>query len=233
MDRPVPPARKRLPAFDGAIFILLGLKLILLAFFILLATLSRFEEQRSRAVMESVTTAFRGHVTAVETRPVPDAGLGQLEGAPSLSDRIETLFKQSIPLVEVEASADGRVLRLEAPSTSLFAPGSEQFAPGRGALLLRLASALREGEGARRFQDLRFLHATPEGRSVGSGDPPVLRAGKVVRRLSELGLGEASLSAGLWPVVPDGSHEGRIAFEIRLDPEAAAAESGAGDGGAR
>lgn len=228
MDRAGKLPSPRQSASDGAIFILLGLKLILLAFFILLATLSRFEEERSRAVMESVTTAFRGHVTALETMPRPDAGLGQLDGAPSLVEQVETLFKQSLPLVEMETSADGAVLRLEALANSLFSPASADLKPGRDTLMRRLAGALSKDEGPQRFREMRFLHSLGEGQALERDDLPVLRGGVVVRRLTQLGLESGTLSTGLWPVQPGDADVERIAFEIRLRMPMDAASPAAG-----
>lgn len=199
--------------------LMLSLKLILLAFFILLTTMSNFEEQRSRMVLESVATTFQGKIAAIRALPNPDAGLDQLAGA-SLADRIESLFKQTLPAVSVDKSADGTVLRIELPARNVFKAGSASLAPGRGVLLRRLAATLGEEESSRKFFELQFLHWTPAGAQAGRNNTAVLRTGRLARYMGELGVPPRKLSVGLWPVSPSGPKAGLMSIEIHLYDQA-------------
>jgi hypothetical protein len=202
---------------DANIVAMLSLKLLLLAFFILLATISQFEEKRSRAVMESVASVFEGEVRAVVGRPQPDAGLGQQNKQANLAKRIENLFEQTLPVVEVSKAQRGAVLRLEAPASSLFAAGRSDLRPQRGVLLRRLAAALTDPEdGPGRYQ-IQMLHAVRADAGVDAAPLPVNRTGTVARRLVELGVARTRVSTGLWPTAGD---PGRIAFEIVLPEDA-------------
>ncbi len=203
-------------AADGTTVLMLSLKLILLAFFILLTTMSNFEERRSREVLESVALTFQGRVAALRTLPNPDAGLGALDGANSLATRLESLFKRTLPAVKVEKAADGTVLRIELPARSLFRRERAELALGRGPLLRRLADALTGEAGRARFYELQFLHARPRGAATPRDDLGVLRAGLFARHMAELGLAESDISVGLWPVAADGSKAGMVAIVIRL-----------------
>lgn len=208
---------------NGNIVAMLSLKLLLLAFFILLSTMSSFEEERSRAVLDSVATTFEGQVAALRSLDNPAAGLDELDGAPSLVDRLEALFRQSLPAVEVDESADGRVLRLEAPATSLFRAGAPRLAPGRDIFLERFARILGEDEVSERGYELHFLHSRPEVRGEGASDLAIARGGVVARWLDERGVARERLSVGLWPDAAEGDADGRIAFEVHLDVAAATA----------
>ncbi len=202
---------------DGNIVALLSLKLLLLAFFILLSTISSFEEERTRAVMESVTTTFAGETPTPEFHQPTDAALGMLESAtPALADQIESLFKATLPAVEMEQSSDGKVLRLEAPASSLFVVNSINLAPGRGVLIQRLANALTREDSTLEHFDLQFLHTVPERAGLASDSLPVLRTGIVVRSLEEQGLASADVATGLHPVGADEDGSERIIFEIRV-----------------
>jgi len=202
---------------DTNIVALLSLKLLLLAFFILLATMSRYEEERSRAVLDSVATTFNGRVTAAINSGNPDAALGLKDRQANLQRRIEALFKQTLPLVEVESSADGRMLRVEAAASTLFRDGEASLIPQRGVLLRRLAQALIDPATAPEAFQLEVMHATAPDADAGAARLAVDRTGTLVRHLSGLGLPRTELAAGLWPSA--GETE-RLAFEIRLPMQA-------------
>jgi len=216
---------------NANIVAMLSLKLLLLAFFILLTTISKFEEERSRAVMYSVAVAFAGAVPATEGRAVPDAGIGALEKQASLSEQIRALFRQTLPMVEVETAADGRVLRLEVRARDLFAMGQAELRPQRGLLLRRLANALTDPRRGPGLYTVEVLHAVPPGDGAAATRLPAARSGTVVRSLTALGVPRGRLSTGLWPTRGD---PGRIAFEITLPMEALPpnplADSAEGDG---
>jgi hypothetical protein len=220
-------AHRRETRSAGTIMLLLSLKLILLAFFILLTTMSTFEADRSRQVLESVAAKFVGKVPATEGLDTPDAALDALEGAESLVLQLKTLFRQTVPVVEVTESADGRLLRLEMPATSLFDPRSTAFATGRTAFLTRVADVLTGTDGGRRFRELRFAHAYPAAATVGEDALAVLRGGAFVRQLDRQGIAADKLSVGLWPVGADSPALGKIAIAIRLDPTPRPAERAA------
>ena len=221
-------------ASNANIVALLSLKVLLLAFFILLSTMSQFEEERSRAVMYSVAVTFAGAVPAREGRNVPDAGIGALDKQASLSERIKALFRQTLPLVEVETAAAGRVLRLEVPAADLFAAGQRELRPQRGILLRRLADALSDPRRGPGLYTVEVLHAVAPEDAVSATRLPAARGGTLVRSLAAQGVPADRLSTGLWPTRGD---PGRIAFEITLPtqglpPNPLAPAAGAGTGGA-
>lgn len=218
---------------SGNVMLMLSLKLILLAFFILITTMTEFDKERSREVLESVAVTFVGEVPAVVGRQNPDAGTGPLQGAKALKTQMKSLFKQTIPAVQVEESADGKVLRLEMKARDLFQRGSTALAPGRRALLRRMVESLTSGPGSKQFYEFQFLHAYPEIAAIGENSLAVLRGGALVRRLTGQGIEADKVSAGLWPVSADGPDMGKISLAVHLysKEQQRGAVSG-GDGGA-
>lgn len=216
----LPLTRKQKGNVDPTLILMLSLYLLLLAFFILLTTMSQFEQERTRKVLESVNVTFEGRVVATQSLPNPDAGTGALDGERSLTDQIESLFKQTIPAIEVDESADGTVLRIEMDARSLFRRGSTAFAPGRSALFRRLAEALTGPEGQARFFELAFEHAVPLGAGVGRDSLSVLRGGTVARHLGRLGVPAEKVSTAIWPVEARGGKAGKVALAVHLFPEA-------------
>ena len=216
MDFEDPFGQDRKESSSGNVILMLSLKLILLAFFILLTTMAEFEKERTHKVLESVAVTFVGEVPAVVAGPNPQAGTGPLQGAKALKTQLKSLFKQTIPAVEVNESADGKVLRLEMDAQSLFQRGSTALAPGRTAFLRRLAEALTKGPGSKTFYEFQFLHAYPDVAAIGQNSLAVLRGGALVRRLSAQGIAVDKVSAGLWPVSADGPDMGKISLAIHL-----------------
>lgn len=205
--------RRQRESSGGSLILMLSLYLLLLAFFIMMTTMANYEEGRREAVVESVVSTFRGEVAALKSLKRPQSGSGAQDGGASLSEQIENLFKQSLPAVDVQQSARGTVLRLEAPANSLFSQGRAEFAPGRGRLLNRLVELLKSEKGVDRFYELRFLHDLARGQRMDEDAVEVLRGGFVARRLDSLGLAPESVSTGVMPASGDG---GRIAFEVHM-----------------
>jgi hypothetical protein len=199
---------------DANIVAMLSLKLLLLAFFILLSTISQLEERRTRAVMESVSSTFRGQIPALSSAPRTDSGVAMQQHQARLSQRIEQLFRQTLPLVETARSADGKVLRLSVPADRLFRPGEAALLAQRGTLLRRLARELT-GPAFQAPYAVEVFHGAPRDADAGALRLQVDRAGALVRQLARYDVPRARLAAGL---APDAA-ETAVVFAIRL-PEA-------------
>lgn len=190
---------------DPNIVALLGLKLLLLGFFILLNALSHFEDDRARRVLQSVDKAFNGRVEAPESAADYSAALGPLNGTEAMMDSVGSLFSSLIPAVEQEVSAAGARLRLELPVTSLFRLDSAALQSGRGVLMKRFAEALTRNGRGRLNYEVELLHgiardATPD--LVGADALEVRRAAALVLALAKRGVPSDKLSVGVIPGRP-------------------------------
>jgi hypothetical protein len=192
---------------------LLSLQLLLLAFFVLLTAMSRFDGDRTRSVIDGVQAAFAGpSADPAGRRP---AGLapwgaagwpGEAAALRAFREEVGRLVRAAIPLTRVETGArdDAEAMRIALPVEAFFRPGEARLNPARQAFLERLVAALDRRPSGYRYE----LEAR-----LPDGDPQlaVARADALVRALAAAGA--AGLSAG----VGGGVDADRILFAIRLE----------------
>lgn len=210
---------------DPNVVTLLSLKLLLLAFFILLTSLSEYQDDRTRQVLESVSEAFNGQVQADRSYNLSSSALANLEEMEVLFGEVGDLFQSSLPAVKVESSADGTLVSFELREATLFAPGSTELRPGRWLLLRRLSEALgSRGRGGLPYE-LAVLHGVqqPAGRKQAALNLATRRLGTLGQVLTARGLPDARLSVGLLTGTP-----GVVRFMLQMDPAAIAEAAGGG-----
>ena len=203
---------------DANIISLLSLNLLLLGFFILLTSLSSYEDDRKRLVLESVDEAFNGRVHAARSYNDTSSGLGNLDQMEVLMGEVGELFSSALPVVRVERAADAPVVSFALPAETLFAPGSTDLRPGRWLLLRRLVEALADGRHSALAYELTVFHGVAAGAMPESapGRPDALeprRLGALARSLVARGLPAENLSVGLRP-----GAAGSVRFVLRVGP---------------
>lgn len=206
---------------NSHIVALLSLKILLLAFFILLNALASFEEERSAAVTESVRAAFRGLLPASDNLSVNPSGVAVFEGGEDVADVLKQLFGADLPLVELPESSAARVVQIDLPVGDLFAENGNELQP-EGAETLRLVAGVLTDPrfaGQQLQVDVLYGLAGPSSGLAGN-HTALLRAALLVRALEREGVAPARLSAGL---LPDFSERVRLHFTI-VAPEPAAGE---------
>ncbi|MGF1631446.1 MAG: flagellar motor protein MotB [Kiloniellaceae bacterium] len=206
---------------NSNIIALLSLKILLLAFFILLNALSSFEEERRTAVVESVRQAFQGLLPAERNVRADPAASDIFEGSESIIDSLNQLFGDNLPLVERQDSSAARTLQVDLPLSELFADQGDDLQPEGAETLRLIAGVLTDPRFARQNYRVDVLYGL-EGRSSGieGNRTALLRAGALVRDLEQQGLPSARLSAGLLPGFPG---QVRFHFTIEAEPPAPAA----------
>ncbi len=210
---------------DPNIVALLSLQLLLLAFFILLNALSKFEDEKTRRVLESVNDTFNGQVQAVRNASSYSGAIGSLDDGRSLVAELKRLFTTTLPATRVEQSSNANLFRLVLPATKLFEAGSAELRSGRLGLLNRISVLLKKRQALGQGFRLRWLHGveTTRDRRLAAPAPSLLeirRVGYVVDELLARGVEPARLAIG---VEPTGA--GRLVLEIRL-PDGPPAEAG-------
>jgi len=200
---------------NSHIVALLSLKILLLAFFILLMALAIFEDQRRAAVIDSVREAFHGILPAQSNFNAGPGALDVFEGAESVVEALKTLFGDDLPIVERSESPNSLTLQVDFPTSDLFAGDGQELAP-EGAETLRIVGALLEdprfasaGYRVDVLYGLRGNSSGIEGHRAALG-----RAGALVRELARQGLQPARLSTGL---MPSFAERVRFYFPIELD----------------
>ncbi len=216
MTAAVPTGRDR----EGSsnIVLLLSLMLILLAFFILLNSLSKFETGRARAVIESVNRAFNGKIESEDRSPAYSVLLGALPEVEAKLREVASLFEAIVPSTRVKRIRRAKAVRVELPAASLFQPAEVRLRPRSEFLIQRFARLLARDPRGGPSYDLEVLlgvgappaggarPVTPDPRSL-----EVRRAALLAQRLIEEGLTPPALSIGLLPRQP-----GTVRFVVRV-----------------
>ncbi len=189
---------------DANIVALLSLKLMLLAFFLLLVSLSTLQERKVMLVIESVNDVFDGKIKATRSFPVFESALEELEGAKDPRQEIARLFEQYLPASQVEPLDQGDKLRIALDLELFFAEGESVFRVGPGLLVDRLATLLRrsaalDGTRVMAQQGLPASNRRDDGDLALAADRLAVLAHAFVKR----GLPLDRVSAGFSDVPPD------------------------------
>ncbi len=185
---------------NSHIMALLSLKVLLLAFFILLNALATFEDERSTAVLDSVREAFRGVVPAQENYAEEVAAIGIHDGPEDVVEALGRLFDNTLPITQRTDAANSRILQIDFSVEDFFlAQGS--LVAGEGLDTLRaIAAVLSDQRFATEDYRVDLLYGLSgaetglEGRAI-----PLRRAGALVRTLERERIPSDRLSAGLMP----------------------------------
>ena len=205
---------------------LLSLKVLLLAFFILLNALANFETERSTAVLDSVRNVFRGVVPAQQSVSIDTAALGILGNPENVVEALGRLFDDTLPVVQRDVAGEGRVFQVDLPADSLFAEGSATVG-GEGLDTMRaIAVVLTDERFAGQDYEVDVLYGlTGAGSGVQGQALAVRRAGALVRVLEREALPSARLSGGLLP-----SFGGQVRIHFTFpEPEEADADGAAAE----
>jgi flagellar motor protein MotB len=213
------PARPK-PSADPSLSIFLGLYLLVLAFFILLVSLSTIEEVKARAVMESLTAAF-GNAKPSGT----SAGPGEGDPALLLERRLSAAFASVVHIAEIKIVKPGRLLRAELPVAQVFAEEEAALRPALQPLLDRVVAAMSGVPGRASVAVEVALAGAVEARE-GQEKLAGVRADALARELLARGAPASRLSIALAPRAAD-----RVWLTFTIDGRKQPTR-GAGGGGA-
>lgn len=186
----VAPARQRRGG-DPSLSVFLGLYLLVLAFFILLVSLSTIEERKARAVMESLTATFG------DARPSgTSVGPGEGDLALLLERRLAAAFASLVHIARVETVKPGRLVRAELPLAEVFVDEAAALRPALHPLLDRIVAALSSAPAGTAVAVEVALAAAAE---TGQERLAPARAGGFARELLARGAPPQRLSIALAP----------------------------------
>jgi flagellar motor protein MotB len=202
----------------GALNLFLSVYVLVFAFFLLLYSISNFEAEKSRAVMDSVTSAFSGLLPPA-TDPTRFASReGEALGGQRFQDRVKGVFAAAIPAARVEIIQPGRDMRVQLRAHDLFEAASAAVREAHGPLLRRLAEALADRPAGLRF-DVEFVLDVPAAREAALPVAETLemaRAGAFAREMTALGAPADSVAVGL---KPGPAEEATLWFHVRPEGE--------------
>jgi hypothetical protein len=185
----------------GIVFVFLSLFVLVLAFFIVLVSISTVEATKSKAVMQSLTSTFTTIVPAGAEPSDFTAKEGEILGGSAFQEKITGLFATAFQVAKVEIVKPGRLMQVEMPAGALFADREARVRPTAKPFLDRVVAALGARPPGLSFE-MEFV--------IGAGRPPdrmlpvgqsleMARAGSFAREMLMLGAPPANLSIGLKP----------------------------------
>ena len=205
MDAPIGPSEK---GADHTIALFLGLYLVVLAFFILLVTISTLEETKSKKVMDSLSSAFTSIVPPSADLRTFKAKDGDVLAGQEFQQQITGIFSTELAIDQVETVQPGRQMRLMLAADSLFFQGEDRIRESMYPLLDRTVAALSNRPAGLRY-DMEFVIGTPtsaDGKTMPTTETlEVKRAGAFARAMNERGIPPDSISVGMRP-----GHENQI-----------------------
>jgi len=213
------PQKPRVTINDPSVALFLGLYLILLAFFILLSTISSISAEKSEAAVGSINSAFRSdsRVEALTGDSLLFApGAGQLDR--KLLGAVRASFSSAFPNEELNETVIGKSVRFVISADQIFQPGSPAIQDEASDLLEKLAASLdssvlgfrNEIEVVLRTGENLPSGGNPEGRLL------IERAGALAREMLAKGVHARSVQTGL-----RAGASGTIAFFFRQTEETA------------
>lgn len=194
---------KPLPdAGPNTIALFLGLYLVVLAFFILLVSISTVEETKSKKVMDSLSSAFTSIVPPSADLTSFKSKDGDVLAGQEFQQQVTGIFSTALGIDKVETVQPGRQMRLLLKSDSLFFQDEARIRPAMFPLLDRTVAALSNRPPGLRY-DLEFVIGVATG-ADGKTMPveetlEVRRAGAFAEEMNSRGIPPDSVAVGMRP----------------------------------
>ena len=191
-----PPGGKK----DNTIALFLGLYLLILAFFILLVSISSLEEVRTQQIMDSLSSTFTT-ILPPSTKLTPfQKDEGDVIAGQAFQERITGIFATTLQIAKVDVVQPGRLMKVSLPTRALFEEGEVEMRDVQLEILDRIVAALSARPAGVRY-DLEFVIGSefirgtknlPVGETLEMG-----RAGAFAREMLSRGVPPDSVSVGM------------------------------------
>lgn len=202
----------------NAISLFLSLFLLVLAFFIVLVSISTLEEVKSNAVKDSLTSAFKT-VIPPSTDPTEfTSDDGDVLAGQQFQEQITGIFATTLQIARIEVVQPGRIMRVKLPTNAMYVDGESTIRPVAVPVLDRIVAVLSARPPGLRF-DMEFVIGSPytSGASLPVGQTMEFeRVGNLAREMSARGVPPDSVAVGIQPGRAD---QVTIWFFIRQESE--------------
>ncbi len=226
----------------NVIALFLALYLLVLAFFIVLVSISSIEEVRSKAVMDSLTSTFASLMPPTTELTAFTTLEGDVLAGQKFQEEITNIFASAIQVVDINVMQPGREMRIRMPADVLFVPGEPGVRPNLLPMLDRAVAAMGSPTaGMRHDMELVLGSDAVERDILPIGQTLALaRVGAFGREMITRGAPPTSVTVGLQPGHPDvvtlwffvrSADEGGMPFNAETTarkPDERAAENGNG-----
>jgi flagellar motor protein MotB len=195
-----------LPSTPRIIWLITFLDLmgVLFAFFVLLYSMSSFEDLKTSAVRSSLNSAFAS-ILPPSTDPTPLTSVsGRYLGSDEFQGAITRLFGTAIGVDKIEIVQPGSIMRVAMAADSLFLPGETTLREANLPLVDRMIASLSGRPPGFHF-DMEFVIGVEEtGRALPVDQTlQMARAGAFVRELLARGVPPDTIAIGVRKGRPD------------------------------
>jgi len=194
--------------------VLLSLYLLLLAFFILLNSISHQATDRADLAMGSVAATFNADIAGKKEPNTNGTEAGFRKASDRLLNDVRKIFEQSIPVARILPKRADGTMQVSVPTTALFRPGDSNPRPRVMALFDELAEGVSRDVPGWRFEIDVMLGSgpvLPQGTDLARV-LEIRRAGGIAQAFRRLGVDAAAIRTGVAPSDPGRTE---IAFHVR------------------
>jgi len=182
----------------------LALYLLVLAFFIVLVTISSPEDVKSKAVMNSLTSTFSSLLPPATDLTAFVSREGDMLAGQAFQEEVSEIFASAIQVAKVQIVQPGKLMRVIVPTDALFVGETAEVREGQVPLLDRIVASLSAGALGLRH-DMEFIigsAVTSEKNLPTSETLETARAGAFVRAMHARGVPPENASIGIKPGDP-------------------------------
>lgn len=179
--------------------IFLGLFLLVLAFFIMLVSISTFEKVKSTAVMDSLSSTFTSVLPPTSNPTDFNSKDGDILAGQAFQEEITAIFSTAVQVERIEVVQPGRLMHLRFRASEIFQDQKTELREDQTPLLDRIVAALSNRPPGLR-QDMEIVSGT---RVIGDSGLPVAqniqmaRMGELARALTSRGAPPDSITVGI------------------------------------
>ena len=188
----------------------LSLYLLLLAFFVVLNTISRVEDARRQAVSGSLSETFSSAGIPSDRTVRFTSNEGEFLGDAPFLERLGSLIKTEFSFAEVTQTTAGSLLEVTFSQNKLFVSDANVIAPERRALIDEVAAALRTVRPEWHY-DVEILAGADPGNALA-----MARAASLAKLFVAAGVQKRRVLAGLVRGDPGNL---RLRFHVRSRKE--------------
>jgi len=203
---------------SNALSLFLSLFLLVLAFFIILVSISTLEDVKSNAVKDSLTSTFKT-VIPPSTDPTEFTSKdGDVLAGQQFQEQITGIFATTLQIAKVEIVQPGQLMRIKLPTNAMYVDDESTVRPVAVPVLDRIVAVLSARPPGLRF-DMEFVIGSPyvEGKSLPVGQTlEVERVGNLAREMFRRGVPPDSVAVGIQPGRKD---QVTIWFFVRQESE--------------
>lgn len=201
MDDPLslyPPSNEE-NGGNSTVSLFLSLFLLILAFFILMVSISTFEEVKSNAVMNSLSSTFATVLPPSGDPTEFTAKDGDIFAGQQFQDQISEIFSATMQVAKVEVVQPGKRLHAWFPIESMFVDGKTDIRPVSIPLLDRIVAALSGSPPGLNFE-MEFIvgaEYSEDGALPTTQSLALSRAGVFAREMASRGAPPGSVAVGV------------------------------------